>query len=173
MLIVFSGLPGVGKTILSRELARQIGAVHVRIDSIEQAILGSASGKVFPDEAGYCVAYAVAADNLRLGRTVVADAVNPLRLTRDAWVNVAKNSGVEVAEIEVICSDPAEHRRRVEARIADIPGLKLPTWADVLAREYHAWDREHLVIDSAQRSVDENVRVIRAALAERDREVKR
>ena len=32
------GLPGVGKTTIARELARQIGAVHVRIDSIEQAI---------------------------------------------------------------------------------------------------------------------------------------
>ena len=38
MLIVFSGLPGVGKTGIARELARTIGAVHLRIDSIEQAL---------------------------------------------------------------------------------------------------------------------------------------
>ena len=30
--------PGVGKTAISRELARAIGAVHLRIDSIEQAL---------------------------------------------------------------------------------------------------------------------------------------
>jgi thymidylate kinase len=33
MLIVLSGLPGVGKTTVARELARATGAVHVRIDS--------------------------------------------------------------------------------------------------------------------------------------------
>jgi DNA polymerase III delta prime subunit len=38
MLIIFGGLPGVGKTTVARELARQIGALHLRIDSMEQAI---------------------------------------------------------------------------------------------------------------------------------------
>jgi predicted kinase len=43
--IVFGGLPGVGKTALARELARGIGAVHVRIDSIEQAMRASGVGQ--------------------------------------------------------------------------------------------------------------------------------
>jgi predicted kinase len=38
MLVVLSGLPGVGKTTIARELARATGAVHVRIDAIEQAL---------------------------------------------------------------------------------------------------------------------------------------
>ena len=41
MLIILGGLPGTGKTTIARELARQLGAVHVRIDSIEEAILDS------------------------------------------------------------------------------------------------------------------------------------
>src|SRR5215472_15494259 len=146
-------------------MARQIGATHLRIDSIEQAIRGSGTGNQPLDDVGYRVAYAVAEDNLRIGRTVIADSVNPLRLTRDAWVDVAKHAGVRAVEIEVTCSVPEEHRRRVEEREADIPGLKTPTWADVVAREYHAWDREHLVIDSASRAIDENVRLIRAMLS--------
>lgn len=36
MLIIMAGLPGTGKTTIPRGLARQLGAVHVGIDSIEQ-----------------------------------------------------------------------------------------------------------------------------------------
>jgi hypothetical protein len=37
-LIVMAGLPATGKTTIARELARPLGAVHVRIDTIEHAI---------------------------------------------------------------------------------------------------------------------------------------
>jgi hypothetical protein len=36
LLYIFGGLPGTGKSALSRELARQRGAVHLRFDTIEQ-----------------------------------------------------------------------------------------------------------------------------------------
>jgi predicted kinase len=166
VLVILSGLPAVGKTVVARELARQIGAVHLRIDSIEQAICTSIGRNQPLDDLGYRVAYAVAGDNLRVGRTVIADSVNPLRLTRDAWLNVAKRVGVGAVEIEIRCSAPKEHRRRVEARTADIPGMTMPTWRDVVAREYHPWDRDHLVIDTASKTVEDSVNLIRAALPE-------
>ena len=64
MLVVVSGLPGVGKTTVARALARATGAVHIRVDSIEQA-LRNAGHRV--EAEGYAVAHAVAEDNLRLG----------------------------------------------------------------------------------------------------------
>jgi len=164
MLVIMSGLPGVGKTAIARELASQVGAVHLRIDSIEQAMRSSQVSSVSLNDAGYRVAYAVAEDNLRTGLTIIADSVNPIQLTRDAWVEVAKSAGVRAIEVEIQCSDAGEHRRRVEARIADLPGLSLPAWEEVLAREYAPWNREHLVLDTAGRTVDQNVRTLREAL---------
>lgn len=55
-LIIFGGLPGVGKTTIARELARQLAATHVRVDSIEQAIRDSGTLTQPLDEAGYRVA---------------------------------------------------------------------------------------------------------------------
>jgi predicted kinase len=164
MLIIFGGLPGTGKTAIARELARQIGALHLRIDSIEQAIRASGVASEPLNDAGYRVAYTIAEDNLRIGRTVIADSVNPLQLTRDAWVAVANGVQVSVIEIEVKCSDAEEHLRRVETRIVDIPGLRLPTWEEVASREYHPWNREHLVIDTAGRTVAQSVNTLRKML---------
>ena len=157
MLIVLSGLPGVGKTTIARHLAGSIGGVLLRIDSIEQAL--RLSGVVVTDE-GYRVAYAVAEDNLRLGRVVIADCVNPWPLTRDAWRDIAARNDRPLLEVEVVCSNAAEHRRRVESRVADIDGHLLPTWQDVIERDYRTWDRRRLVIDSACLSVEECVRTI-------------
>jgi predicted kinase len=157
MLIVLSGLPGVGKTAIARALAVAMGAVHVRIDTIEQALRNT--GMTVEAE-GYCVAYAVAEDNLRLGRTVVADSVNPWLLTRDAWRAVGYRAGVRTVDVEIVCSDVAEHQRRVESRASDIAGHRVPTWREVLERDYHPWTSERLVIDTATLEVGESVRRI-------------
>jgi predicted kinase len=101
------------------------------------------------------VAYRLAEENLRIGRTVVADSVNPLNITRDAWLLVAADASKDAIEIEVICSDPSEHRRRLETRNADIDGLSWPTWQAVLERTYEDWTRPHLVLDTAKKSIEE------------------
>ena len=161
MLIVLSGLPGVGKTTLAREVATATGAMHLRIDSIEQA-LRNAGWNV--EGEGYRVAYAVAEDNLRLGRTVVADCVNPWPLTRNEWQAVAIRAGVRAVNVEIICSDVDEHRRRVESRSADIAGHRVPTWSEVVERDYRPWDGDHLVIDTAQSDVRRSVGTILSAM---------
>jgi predicted kinase len=160
-LIVLSGLPGTGKSAIARALAEATEAVWLRIDSIEAAI-AEAPGQL--EDAGYRVAYAVAADNLRLGRDVIGDSVNPWKLTRDAWRDAGLAAGARVVEVEVVCSDVETHRRRLETRTVDVPGLVLPTWAEVVGRDYHPWDRERLVIDTARRGVAEAAAMIRTAL---------
>jgi predicted kinase len=160
MLVILSGLPGVGKTTIARALAREVGAVHLRIDSIELAL---GTSRPIHDE-GYRVAYALAEDNLRLGRLVIGDSVNPWPLTRAAWQSVAERAGVPSLDVEIVCSDLREHQRRIETRPAE-PGSPGLTWQDVVDRDYRPWDgRPEVVIDTARSTVEEGVRAIRAHL---------
>ena len=161
MLLIFGGLPAVGKTAIATRLARHIEAVHLRIDSIEQALRRSNIRVTGPE--GYVVAYAIAEDNLRLGRTVIADSVNPVESTRLAWRKVAQRAGTRCIEIEIVCSDQAEHRRRVETRVADIDGHRLPAWQEVRSREYAPWEAS-IVIDTAGQQVDASVSALRMRL---------
>ena len=163
-LIVFAGLPGTGKSSIARALAKQLSAVWLRIDSIEQAIRESALAPGSVDDAGYRAAYAVAEDNLRLGRAVVADSVNGWMLTRNAWRDVGVRSGAQVVEVEILCTDRDEHRRRLETRASEVPGLILPDWQAVIGRDYHPWDRDHLTIDTAGRSIAARIELVLAAL---------
>lgn len=157
MLIIFGGLPGSGKTTIARALARELGAIHLRIDTIEQSIRASGMLRSEVGPAGYMVGYGIAEDNLRLGNVVVADSVNSLKVTRDAWLSVAARSGAPAVEIEIICSDQDEHRRRAETRATDIPGLRKPSWEEIAARDYDDWGQRPIVVDTAKQSVDQAV----------------
>jgi predicted kinase len=163
-LIVFAGLPGTGKSSIARGLAKALGAVWLRIDSIEQAIRESGIAPRSVDDAGYRVAYAVAEDNLRLGRDVIGDSVNGWVLTRNAWRDAGLRAGAQVVEVEIQCTDLEEHRRRVEARRSEVPGLILPDWRAVIERDFHSWDRDRVTIDTAGRSIAACIELVLASL---------
>lgn len=157
MLVILSGLPASGKSSVARRFARATGAVHVRVDTIEQAIVSCGAGSHPLGPVGYVVAHALAADHLRQGLTVLADSVNPLEITRDGWRGVALAAGVPSLDVEIVCSDVAEHRRRAAERVGDIPGLPRLTWQDITTREYDPWHGERLVLDTARAPVDDCV----------------
>lgn len=182
MLVVLGGLPGVGKSTIARALLTRWLAVYLCIDTIEQALrdsgvlagqgAGAASnaGSVcnaanVPDgpnvadvgAAGYMVAYALARTQLAMGLPVLADSVNPLAVTREAWHGVAVFAQVPWLDVEVVCSDVAEHQKRVEQRrVSDVLGLLPPTWAAVRRHDYAPWAAgDRLVVDTAHCSADD------------------
>jgi predicted kinase len=115
-LIEFGGLPGSGKSTLAGRLAGRTGAVWLRIDEIEDAMRRNGLTPAQTGVAAYSVAHDVAASHLRRGMTVIADAVNPVQVARDGWAGLAVETGARHVVVETSCPDPAEHRRRLDAR---------------------------------------------------------
>lgn len=155
ILYILSGLPATGKSTLAKRLARETKSAHVRIDSIEQG-LRDICNLTHVDSEGYRLAYLLATDILTAGCSVVADSVNPVSATREAWVRVATATNAEFINIEIVCSNAEEHRHRVESRNVGIANLKLPTWSQVQSSDYQSWSSRRFQLDTAGEDIEES-----------------
>lgn len=155
MLLIFGGLPASGKSTISTFVARELGAAYISVDTIEQSLKNTGMEIIYSE--GYELAYDLAADNLRLGLTVVADSVNAIEITRAAWRAVGRAAAVRMLEIEITCSDSVEHKRRLENRATGSGILEQPNWNDVLARDYENWARANTLIDTAGESPEQSM----------------
>lgn len=156
MIIVFGGLPGTGKTTIAKAIAPSLGAVYLRIDSIEQTLKNVQNQTdLFVGSEGYFIANSIALDNCKLGNNVIIDCVNPLPLTRQIWQSTAEKINHKLISIELFCSDQHKHRQRIKERKSDIPGLILPSWDKIMNRDYISWDTATIRIDTSMYSVEQ------------------
>lgn len=165
VLVVVGGRPATGKSTIATALARRTSTPYLRVDRIEQAIVAWSALSHPLGPVGYAVAHVLAREQLELGLDVIVECVNPTALTRDAWLGTAEAAGAVLVEVEVICSNEDEHRRRAETRGSDVEGLAKPAWAAIVDREYEPWLREPLVLDSLIISPDSAAQRIASRVA--------
>jgi predicted kinase len=150
-LIVLAGLPGSGKSTLAEALSRHFSLPLLSVDPIEAAMWRGGLSRDQTGIAAYGVAQALAEEQLRLGHSVIVDAVNPVEAPRAAWRGLAAKYRADLKIIECVCADQATHRRRIEARIRNIEGMAEVTWARVEERRagYEAWTDPRLTLDTS------------------------
>ncbi len=150
-LIVLAGLPGSGKSTLAESVSRGLSTPVFSVDPIEAAMWRSGLPRAQTGIAAYDVAITMADEHLRLGHSVIIDAVNPVEAPRAAWRNLAAKYRADLKIIECVCADEAIHRRRIESRIRNIAGMPEITWARVLERraECEPWTDERLILDTS------------------------
>ena len=157
-IVVMAGLPGSGKSTIAEILASRVGATVVSVDPIESAILSAGIDADQPTGlAAYLVAETIAESVLQGGHSVVVDAVNAVEPARMQWGNLAERSGAILRVVEVVCSDEALHRERLDKRVRGLPHLEELTWRAVeqSLEGYETWtgttaSMPRVTIDSAQ-----------------------
>ena len=155
ILFLFSGLPGTGKTTISKEISKHYQATYIRIDTVEQGLRDLCSYNVQGE--GYRLSYRLALDNLLIGNNVLVDCCNPIELTRQEWNDIGRKGQANYLNIEIVCTDKTEHQKRVKERTNDIEGLKLPSWNEIENRYYEEWKGSILRIDTTMKNKNESV----------------
>ena len=150
-VILVCGLPGSGKSTVAEAIAQKLSIPILSADPIESSIVKSGIARSFETGlAAYFVAEALAAEQLKVGMSVIIDAVNPVKEAREMWRNLATKFGAQRIVIECLL-DSHLHKTRIESRIRNMPGMPEVTWNDVENRrqEYVAWEEPRLVLDTA------------------------
>jgi predicted kinase len=115
-LIQFAGRPGSGKTRLSRDLARHLGASVLDLDVVKSALLDAGTAWDDAGRTAYQVMFALAEDMLRVGRPVIVDSPSRWEIIPERGQRIAAGVGVPYLMIECRCADAAELTRRLSSR---------------------------------------------------------
>ncbi|HYP74191.1 MAG TPA: hypothetical protein VEP72_08880, partial [Microbacterium sp.] len=112
---------------------------------------------------------AMAELNLRLGRSVIIDAVNDSEDARQTWRAAAARTSSRIDFVHLVVADSQEHERRLSGRDRGLAYVGEPTWAEVQRRRvgYAAWSDEVLEFDTAARTADEVADALTARLSAR------
>jgi predicted kinase len=161
-VIVFSGLPGTGKSALAEVVGKDLGIPVFAKDWLEATLVRSGLKPVTEDKslgfAGYELLTILAKRQLMLGQSVILDSVAASQSIRRTWRQLSGHYGAGWRVIECVCSEESLHRSRLKDRQRNIPGWHELEWSEVerVKQYYVPWEGEHLVLDMIH-SFEENL----------------
>ncbi|HYI14734.1 MAG TPA: AAA family ATPase [Thermomicrobiales bacterium] len=166
-LVMFTGLPGTGKSVLAEYAARFIECSLLSKDTIEASLWRSDVGSEQNSGwASYEVMTTLAECQLRLGQSVVLDSVATHERIRSTWRDMALKHGASFVAIECVCTDEMLHRTRLSQRSRNIPGWYEIDWSQVAAtrNRYEPCVDQRLVLNAIT-PLDDNLNALRDYLS--------
>ncbi len=162
-VIIFTGLPGTGKSTLAEQAARAVGVPAFAADWLMGAIK-PALAKL--DRSEYLTVRAgllgtLVTRQLMLGQGSIVDAL----VTENevaSWQEAATRFPARWYLIECVCSDEVVHRERTEGRTRGIPGWHEVGWDFVerMRTELSLLTADRLTVDAMEPVADNLRRVL-------------
>jgi predicted kinase len=134
-VIIFTGLPGAGKSTLAEQVARIVGAPAFAGDWLMGALKPAHAALAKLDRSEYVAVWfgllrTLVTRQLMLGQSaVIDDVVSQSQIV--LWRETAARFSARLFVIECICSDEVVHRARIDGRIRGIPGWHEVGWDHV------------------------------------------
>lgn len=158
-LIIFSGLPGVGKSTLAGRLARELQMPLICIDDVIGSVPENA-GIPFWDSR-VAILLDVVNTQLEVGLSVIADSVF-MKMDRYHAQELARKHDARFVPIHVFMSDENFWKERVVARSNKLNDKDVATWDRIQHQRerFRVWEPgTALFVDSVQ-PVDQNYETV-------------
>ena len=152
-LIVFSGLPGTGKSTMAEDVGRDLGIPVFAKDWLEATLMRSELEATNEQKslgfAGYELLTILAERQLMLRQSVILDSVAASPTIRNTWRKLSDQYDADWRVIECYCSDEVLHQGRLKDRKRNIPGWHELEWSEVerVKQYYSRWEEERLMLD--------------------------
>jgi predicted kinase len=161
-LVIFSGLPGTGKTTLATSAARELQVPLLRIDDVVESIPQHMRRHADPfwwEMIGILLNLVEA--QLKLGISVIVDSVF-MGDDRSQALEIAKKYNAAFRPIHTFVSDETIWEQRVRQRVLDFPEDEPATWEriQIQRRDFVLWKPNSALFVDAIRPVEENRRKV-------------
>lgn len=154
-LVIFSGLPGAGKSTLANQLAQELRWPLFCIDDLVVDVPEGA-GPAFWDEK-ILVLLTLAEAQLKLGISLIVDAVF-MGADRVHAQELARSQGANFRPVYCFVSDETLWQQRVTQRAEMLQNPAVATWEQVRHQREHfaKWDADTALFVDAVRTIAQN-----------------
>lgn len=154
-LVIFSGLPGVGKSTLADKLARQLRWPLLKIDDVIGKVPENPGIEFWDSKVD--VLLDVLNTQLELGLDVIVDSVF-MNMDRQYAQELARKYNVRFLPIHVFVSDEEIWKERVTKRFDELNDQDVATWERIQHQREHfaTWEKDTALFIDSMDSVEKN-----------------
>lgn len=171
--VLFSGLPGTGKSALAEKLARDLKWPLLRIDDLAACMPGGMDRNTteFWDQAIFALLH-IAEAQMKLNVSVIADSIF-MNLDRMHAAAIARACDARLVPVFTYVSDKLVWKERVNARfLKSIPGAEAASWNQVLEQRkgFRPWEAGTALFVDTVRPLEESYEAVRNCVGDSKRE---